>query len=70
MKPTLMLTGRQYSAVGYSDLWRIIGNYPWASFVVLDKAGHNLQIDQEGLFNNLITEWLNRVLADVTESSL
>jgi pimeloyl-ACP methyl ester carboxylesterase len=61
MKPTLMLTGRQDSAVGYSDLWKVIENYPRASFAVLDKAGHNLQIDQERLFTELVREWLNRV---------
>lgn len=60
-KPTLMLTGRQDNAVGYSDLWKIIEVYPRASFVVLDKAGHNLQIDQDRLFNELVLEWLTRV---------
>jgi pimeloyl-ACP methyl ester carboxylesterase len=44
MQPTLMIMGRQDSAVGYRDHWQIIENYPRASFVILDKAGHNLQI--------------------------
>lgn len=60
-KPTLMLTGRQDNAVGYSDLWKILEVYPRASFAVLDKAGHNLQIDQEILFEALVKEWLERI---------
>jgi pimeloyl-ACP methyl ester carboxylesterase len=31
--------------------------------VILDKAGHNLQIEQDTLFQALVKEWLNRVLA-------
>ena len=60
-KPTLFLLGRQDSAVGYRDAWKIIENYPRATFVVLDTAGHILQIEQEELFNTLANDWLNRV---------
>ncbi|AOZ92543.1 alpha/beta fold hydrolase [Paenibacillus crassostreae] len=61
MKPTLMLTGRQDSIVGYRDLWKIIEMYPRASFVLLDRAGHNLHIEQDILFSETVKEWLNRV---------
>ncbi len=60
-KPTLMLLGRQDSSVGYKDAWRVLDNYPRATFAVLDRAGHNLQIEQEELFNSLVNEWLVRV---------
>ena len=60
-KPTLMLLGRQDSSVGYKDAWGILDNYPRATFAVLDMAGHNLQIEQEELFNALVIEWLERV---------
>jgi pimeloyl-ACP methyl ester carboxylesterase len=60
-KPTLILTGRQDSSVGYRDAWQILENYPRGTFAVLDRAGHNLQIEQETLFNALINEWLDRV---------
>jgi pimeloyl-ACP methyl ester carboxylesterase len=59
--PTLILTGRQDSAVGYRDAWQILENYPRASFVVLDRAGHLLAVDQKGLFRALVGEWLDRV---------
>jgi pimeloyl-ACP methyl ester carboxylesterase len=59
--PTLIVTGRQDSAVGYRDAWAILENYPRATFVVLDRAGHGLYVEQEGLFNALVNEWLDRV---------
>jgi pimeloyl-ACP methyl ester carboxylesterase len=60
-KPVLILTGRQDSSVGYGDAWRIVENYPRATFAVLDSAGHNLQIEQAKLFNVLVSEWLDRL---------
>ncbi|MFW9968736.1 MAG: alpha/beta fold hydrolase [Candidatus Odinarchaeota archaeon] len=60
-KPTLFLLGRQDVSVGYRDPWNIIESYPRATFAILDQAGHNLQIEQEDLFNSLVDEWLNRV---------
>jgi len=63
-QPTLMVMGRQDSMVGYHDHWQLIENYPRASFVILDKAGHNLQIEQDILFSALVKEWLNRILAE------
>jgi len=60
-KPGLILLGRQDSAVGYRDAWNIIENYPRASFVVLDRSGHLLSVEQQGLFQLLTEEWLDRV---------
>lgn len=60
-KPVLMLLGRQDASVGYRDAWDILENFPRATFAVLDKSGHNLQIEQEELFNSLVNEWLIRV---------
>jgi pimeloyl-ACP methyl ester carboxylesterase len=60
-KPALILTGRQDHWVGYQDAWKILENYTRATFAVLDRAGHALQIEQERLFNALVNEWLDRV---------
>jgi pimeloyl-ACP methyl ester carboxylesterase len=60
-KPTLILTGHQDHIVGYRDAWTVIENYPRATFAVLDRAGHALQIEQEQIFNVLVNEWLDRV---------
>ncbi|EGK11918.1 alpha/beta hydrolase [Desmospora sp. 8437] len=59
--PTLILAGRQDAAVGYQDQWVLNQRYPRASFAVLDRAGHNLHIEQSRLFEALVTEWLDRV---------
>ena len=63
-RPTLILTGRQDSAVGYLDQLALLPHYPRASFAVLDTAGHNLQIEQPGLFDALMHEWLGRVATE------
>lgn len=60
-KPTLMTLGKQDSGVGYKDAWGILDNFPRATFAVLDRAGHNLQIEQDEMFNCLVNEWLRRV---------
>ena len=59
--PTLILLGRQDAEVGYRDAWRLVENYPRGTLVVLDRAGHYLPIEQEGLFRTLVHEWLDRV---------
>jgi pimeloyl-ACP methyl ester carboxylesterase len=59
--PSLILTGRQDSGVGYRDQYKFLEQYPRASFVILDMCGHILQIEQAGLFDALVNEWLDRV---------
>lgn len=68
-RPALILLGRQDYIAGYRDAWKIIENYPRAAFAVLDRAGHNLQIEQPGLFNALVGEWLNRVAESLGKTS-
>lgn len=60
-RPVLLIAGRQDGCVGYRDLWRLVGNYPRATYAVLDFAGHNLQIEQPALFNSLVENWLERL---------
>lgn len=68
-KPTLILVGRQDSMVGYRDAWNILAKYPRATFAVLDRAGHNLPIEQAHLFNALVEEWIDRVEEFVTSNT-
>ena len=60
-KPALILLGRQDDCVGYKDALNLLDKFPRATFSVLDSAGHNLQIEQEEVFNSLINEWIERV---------
>lgn len=59
-KPCTFIFGRQDSVVGYKDAWEVLDNYPRASFIVLDKAGHNLQLEQKKLFEQAAYEWIDR----------
>jgi pimeloyl-ACP methyl ester carboxylesterase len=59
--PVLILAGRQDSMVGFEDAFDLLPRYPRATLAVLDRAGHNLQIDQPALFERLTAEWLDRV---------
>jgi pimeloyl-ACP methyl ester carboxylesterase len=59
--PTLMLTARQDHLCGYRDAWDLLDNYPRATFAVLDRAGHFVNIEQDVLCQALIREWLDRV---------
>jgi pimeloyl-ACP methyl ester carboxylesterase len=61
VKPVLFLLGRQDSVVGYADIWNVLDSYPRASYVVLDRAGHGMGVEQKGLFLALTQEWLDRV---------
>ncbi len=59
--PVLFLMGRQDASTGYRDAWPLLDHYPRATFAVLDRAGHNAQIEQPALFDALVGEWLDRV---------
>ncbi|MPM36276.1 hypothetical protein SDC9_82871 [bioreactor metagenome] len=63
-QPALFVMGRQDNCVGYHDHWAFLENFPRASFVILDKAGHNLQIEQDVVFAALVREWLDRVKSE------
>ncbi|HYF90682.1 MAG TPA: hypothetical protein VD969_00410 [Symbiobacteriaceae bacterium] len=47
--------------MGYKDLAAILDSYPRASLAVLDRTGHNLELEQPVLFDALVSEWLDRV---------
>ncbi|WP_170234487.1 alpha/beta fold hydrolase [Macrococcus equipercicus] len=49
--PMTVLVGRQDSTVGYDDAYNLVKDNESGSFILLDEAGHNLQIDQPKLFD-------------------
>jgi pimeloyl-ACP methyl ester carboxylesterase len=59
--PTLIRTARQDNVCGYRDAWELLDHYPRATFAVLDRAGHWVDIEQAGLCHTLMREWLERV---------
>lgn len=60
-KPTCILTGRQDHVVGYLEAFEILDRFPRATFAVLDCGGHNLQIENEPLFNQHVRDWIWRI---------
>ncbi|KAF9883046.1 hypothetical protein FE257_004300 [Aspergillus nanangensis] len=59
--PALFLCGRQDETVGYRDSLRLLDLYPRSTFVVLDRGTHGLPIDETGVFEALVRDWLVRV---------
>lgn len=59
--PTLIICGRQDESVGYRDSLRLLDLYPRSTFVVLDRGTHGLPIDETGVFETLIRDWITRV---------
>ena len=55
-RPTLLVTGRQDHVVDR--------HYPHATTAVLDRAGHNVHLDQPALTAALVDDWLSRMEAD------
>ena len=64
--PVLILAGRQDSTAGYTGPWELVGQYPSATFAVLDRAGHAVMHEQPGLVGAFVAEWLTRVRERLT----
>ena len=65
-EPALFLLGRQDHVVGYRDTWKILENFPRATYAVLDQAGHAPDVEQLQLGQALMSEWLDRVEASAS----
>jgi pimeloyl-ACP methyl ester carboxylesterase len=59
--PSLIMAGRQDMATGYRDAWRLLDQYPRATYVAFDRAEHGFFLDKEELVQALIHDWLDRL---------
>ncbi|KAL7929214.1 putative alpha/beta hydrolase [Trichoderma chlorosporum] len=59
--PTLIVCGRQDESVGYRDSLRLLELYPRSTYAVLDRGTHGLPIDETGVFDALVRDWITRV---------
>ena len=59
--PSLIITGKQDLSVGYKDALTLVDKYPQSDYVILDEAGHMLQIEQQEIFEKLALRWLSRL---------
>ena len=63
-RPSLILTGRQDSRVGYVGAWGLMEELPRATYAVLDMVGHHVgRIERPALFLALVGDWLERMEA-------
>ncbi len=62
VKPVLVLLGRQDQSVGFRDSFRLADNFPRADFIILDGAGHMLQIEKEAEFSFHTEKWLEKLI--------
>ncbi len=67
-RPSLILTGRQDSTVGYRGAWGLVDEFSRATYAVVDLAGHHLgRIERPAPFAALVGDWLER-MADELEA--
>lgn len=59
--PTLILCGRHDTVVGYRDSLRLLDAYSRSTFVVLDRGTHELPLDERGVFDSMVRDWVYRV---------
>lgn len=60
-EPTLFVLGRQDHVAGYEAAFKLLEQYPRATYSVLDSCGHNAQIERVDLFEVLVQDWLKRI---------
>ncbi len=60
-KPSLILVGKQDTEVGYEDQYDLYKGFKRSTILMLDKAGHNLQIERNSLFQTSFLDWIERI---------
>ena len=56
------MTAKQDTEVGYKDQFDLMEKYTNATYVAVERAGHNLQIEQPEMFEGIVKGWLRRFL--------
>ena len=56
--PLLIIAAKQDTEVGYKDQFDLMKIYPNSTYCAIEKAGHNLQIEQPELFESTVMAWL------------
>lgn len=58
--PTLVVTGRHDSLVGFRDQLRLIEHYPAGTHIIVADAGHALPHEHPALTDRVLGDWLQR----------
>lgn len=56
--PCLIIAAKQDTEVGYKDQFDLMEKYTNATYCAVERAGHNLQIEQPEIFESLVKNWL------------
>ncbi len=56
--PCLIIAAKQDTEVGYKDQFDLLKIYTNATYIAIENAGHNLQIEQPELFEGTLKNWL------------
>ena len=56
--PCLIVVAKQDTEVGYKDQFDLMEKYTNATYCAVERAGHNLQIEQPEIFESLVKNWL------------
>jgi pimeloyl-ACP methyl ester carboxylesterase len=67
-KPALIVTGRFDNWCGCRAAFDILDDYPFATYAVLDGAGHVAGLERPDLYRALVTDWLDRIEADAANT--
>ncbi len=57
--PMLIIAAKQDTEVGYKDQFDLMKIYPNSTYIAVDKAGHNLPIEQPEIFEGIVSSWLS-----------
>ena len=56
--PCLIIAAKQDTEVGYKDQFDLMKKYTNATYCAVERAGHNLQIEQPEIYGRLLRNWL------------
>ena len=56
--PCLIIAAKQDTEVGFRDQFDLMDKYTNSTYVAVEKAGHNLQIEQPEIFESIVKSWL------------
>ena len=57
--PCLIIAAKQDTEVGYKDQFDLMEKYTNVTYIAVEKAGHNLQIEQPEIFKSIVKSWLS-----------
>lgn len=66
--PVLIACGMQDHIVGFKDAKDLLKRYPNASFLELERAGHNVHIDQPEILAQALERWMQLLQPETGEN--